>query len=405
MVFNTYGDRNRFLNKTVTVRDKTLNFDHPNPAFNKKKETLVRIYNYPIDGAENDLEAVLKQYGKHKSKILVVEDNHALATGERAIYIEIEKNIPSYLCVGKHQVRIRYANQQQTCRKCYQTGHIARDCNEGATCRECGAKDHVRKDCPKKICFHAAKWDILSRNATITHEAYRISMPGMHHETWIPEHIPLSLNPSDFPSLQEAHDKDQSTPKTNHSSKDGQMADPPQRQMETEDSTELVTTEIAQHSPDTILMETASKSKKSIGDTTEPTTKENTTTDDSGTSRTPPRDTEPTNDPGKETTPEDEDTEKQQYINPPTKTRTDESPQTEHREQDSTDSDSTITGSDNEEEYHQNELLTLRTESSKRDLRHSPQRIKKEPGESPLLRLGAAGCLNYHHNTQHDDQP
>ena len=187
----------------------------------------MRIYNYPIDGAENDLEAVLKQYGKHKSKILAVEDNHGLATGERAIYIETEKNIPSYLCVGKHQVRIRYANQQQTWWKCYPTGHIARDCNEGATCRECGAKDHVRKDCPKKICFHCGKM-----GHTISEcDNYTISLPNFN--AW---HAPRnldpgthspSLNPSDFPSLREAHDKDQSTPKTNHSSQDGQMADPP----------------------------------------------------------------------------------------------------------------------------------------------------------------------------------
>ena len=159
---------------------------------------------------------------------------------------------------------------------------------------------------------------------------------------------------------------------------------PPQQQMETEDSTELVTTEIAQHSTDTIPKETTSKIKQSSGDTTEPKTKENTTTDESGTNRTPPRDTEPTNDPGKETTPKDKDTEKQP-TQQQTKTRTEESPQTEHHEQDSTDSDSTITGSDNEEEYHQNELLTLRTENSKRDLRHSPQRIKKRARREPII--------------------
>ena len=175
-VFNNYGDRNRFLNKTIQFRETKLSLDHPNPLFNRKRVTLVRIYNYPIDSTENDLEAVLKHFGKSTSKVLPVHDLYGLATREFTIYIEIEKDIPSYLFVGKHQVRIRYSNQPQTCRKCYQVGHIAKECTEGATCRECGAKDHARKDCPKKICFHCDEMG----HTTIECANYSPTLPGFN---------------------------------------------------------------------------------------------------------------------------------------------------------------------------------------------------------------------------------
>ena len=147
VVFKTFGTRNKFLNKKITARGQRLILDHPNLMFNRQHTTLVHVYNYPIDGETHNLTTVLYQYGKRTGDVTIVNDSYGLATGERTIVMEIKKDIPSYVFVGKHQVRIRYYQQPQTCLKCYKTGHIARDCIEDATCRECGATDHTQRKC------------------------------------------------------------------------------------------------------------------------------------------------------------------------------------------------------------------------------------------------------------------
>ena len=111
VVFKTFGTRNKFLNKTITTRGQRLNLDHPNPTFNRQRTTLVHVYNYPIDGEPHDLSTVLGQYGKRIGDFTIASDSYGLATGERTIVMEIKKDIPSYVFVGKHQVRIRYYQQ------------------------------------------------------------------------------------------------------------------------------------------------------------------------------------------------------------------------------------------------------------------------------------------------------
>jgi hypothetical protein len=159
IVFKNYGERNRFLRKTINLREREVTLDHPNPMFysNSPRTTLVRIYNFPIDNEDNDLTTVLKQYGSLRDKITLVHDHYGLATGERTVPMEITKDIPSYVYIGKHQVRVRYYQQPQTCRKCYKTGHVAKECTEDAKCRECGAKDHERRECPNKVCFNCGE--------------------------------------------------------------------------------------------------------------------------------------------------------------------------------------------------------------------------------------------------------
>ena len=102
-VFNSYGDRNKHLNKRIMLRETSLHLEHPNPSFERKSKTLVRIYNYPIDGELKDLETVLKQYGRFIN-ITPVHDHYGLATGEKTTVMDIKKDIPSFLYVGKHQV-------------------------------------------------------------------------------------------------------------------------------------------------------------------------------------------------------------------------------------------------------------------------------------------------------------
>ena len=56
----------------------------------------------------------------------------------------LEKNIPSYLYVRGWKAFVKYNGQQQTCRKCKKTGHIARDCPEGPKNKRSASEDDPR---------------------------------------------------------------------------------------------------------------------------------------------------------------------------------------------------------------------------------------------------------------------
>ena len=161
VVFGNYGDRNKFLDKNTTIREENLVLQHPSPYFYRQREqnksSFVRIYGYPLDAENSDLETTLKQYGQIKRRTDESKDSYGLGTGERTIILELTKDIPSYIYVGKYQVRVWYARQPKTCRKCYKSGHIAKDCTEEVSCKECGANNHEKKNCPKRVCFYCGK--------------------------------------------------------------------------------------------------------------------------------------------------------------------------------------------------------------------------------------------------------
>ena len=184
-------------------------------------------------------------------------------------------------------------------------------------------------------------------------------------------HTP-SLNPSDFPSLHEAHGKDQSTPKTNHSSQDGQMADPTQQQMETEDSTELVTTEKANSLVETSQSQQRKKTRPQM---------------------TAARTKHPHGTPNLSTTQEKK---QHQKTKTPKSNRPSNKPRpgltNPHKLNTANKTAPTPTPPSPDQTTKKN---TIKTSFSRYE---SLQRIKKRAQRE-------SGCLNYHHNTQHDDQP
>ena len=105
VVFDNHGEHNKFLDKNTMIRGQNLN---PSPNFYRQREQnrslLVHIYGYPLDAENSDLETMLKQYGQTKRQTEETKDSYGLATGERTAVLELKKDIPSYLYVGKYQV-------------------------------------------------------------------------------------------------------------------------------------------------------------------------------------------------------------------------------------------------------------------------------------------------------------
>ena len=101
------------------------------------------------------MEKALKYYGNVSHFLELRDKTCNVKTGVRiATFTSLDHEIPSFIYAGKHQIRCDYYGQQKTCRKCQQTGHIARDCQAGQVCRVCGSPDHTKRDCPNQRCYY-----------------------------------------------------------------------------------------------------------------------------------------------------------------------------------------------------------------------------------------------------------
>ena len=157
VVFIDQKNRNDNLNKEITIYETQQKLVHPNPPKPKQYRPsliYVRVYGYPLDSDSDLLERAMRYYGPIAHTKEFVDRQCELKTGVRGIaYRSLTHAIPSYLYVGKHQVRCHYEGQIKTCRKCYQTGHLARDCPAGDVCRACGQADHTKANCPNRRCY------------------------------------------------------------------------------------------------------------------------------------------------------------------------------------------------------------------------------------------------------------
>lgn len=155
IVFKTTYERYISIGKTITIGEKDHILRHPIPTRPKEqKYTKVRIFGFPLDSDTELLEKVLAFYGKIKSITDIYDHTCDLKTGVKYALIELKHEIPSFVFVGKHQVRTDYPGQKKTCRKCKKEGHIARECTAGIVCKECGSPDHVKAHCPQQRCYN-----------------------------------------------------------------------------------------------------------------------------------------------------------------------------------------------------------------------------------------------------------
>ena len=156
IVFNTRINRQKYRDYKINISGKeyTLSSNEMRTT-TRPTYIFVRAYGFPLDADRQTLEQTLGLYGDLIEVIDDVDGRLGIKTGVRyAKYSKLNENIPSYIYAGKHQVRINYRNQPQTCRNCHKEGHNAKDCKAGKVCKQCGNAGHTKGDCPERRCFY-----------------------------------------------------------------------------------------------------------------------------------------------------------------------------------------------------------------------------------------------------------
>ena len=171
---------------------------------------------------ERNLEMVLRHYGSFtEGSIRDLEDrNCGIKNGIKQVYMHVKKAIPSYIHIGKNQVRVDYEGQTATCRKCHTTGHIGRKCEEAVTCRKCGATDHNNAECSNVICFRCGEQGHTANSCIKYYEDY----PDLHtYEVETTENNPnpfKTIGAWEEPNLSDEHNDDDETNKMEHDATD-----------------------------------------------------------------------------------------------------------------------------------------------------------------------------------------
>ena len=127
------------------------------PMKELKKSTRVKVCWVPSDVHNAEIVTVLSNFGKVVSEpqdlyFELSEEEmkdsdlfglRSIKSGERAVEIEILRNIPSYVKIGGKRARIWYPGQNFTCGRCYKS---FRSCPGKADRRECARNGGEEKD-------------------------------------------------------------------------------------------------------------------------------------------------------------------------------------------------------------------------------------------------------------------
>ena len=186
IVFNTRIDRQKYRDYKVNISGKeyTLSSNEMRTT-TRPTYIFVRAYGFPLDADRQTLEQTLGLYGDLIEVVDDVDGRLGIKTGVRySKYSKLNENIPSYIYAGKHQVRINYRNQPQTCHNCHKEGHNAKDCKAGKVCKQCSNAGHTKGDYPERRCFYCkGKGHELSQC-----EKYVAEFPGIETTLEVNKH-------------------------------------------------------------------------------------------------------------------------------------------------------------------------------------------------------------------------
>ena len=130
-VFNRPEPRDHLVEHGLDIGGKHVQFGYHKKRIPPKSRVLVA--ELPICITDLEICGVFRNYGKIFSvnKVEKVIQNRKIDSGERIItftFTSITVNIPSYVHVSGWKAFVKYKGQEQTCRRCSQTGHMAKDC-------------------------------------------------------------------------------------------------------------------------------------------------------------------------------------------------------------------------------------------------------------------------------------
>ena len=129
LAFNRREPRDYLVQHGLDIKGKHVQFGCHKRRIPPKIRVLVA--ELPIGITDLEICGVFRNCRKIFSvtKVEKFIRNRKIDTGKRIItFTSIAVNIPSYVHVCGWKAFVKYRSQEQTCRRCSQTGHMAKDC-------------------------------------------------------------------------------------------------------------------------------------------------------------------------------------------------------------------------------------------------------------------------------------
>ena len=125
------------------------------------KVTVLYLRDLPHEIHADDLHDFFSDYGD----VLTMErstndDDCSVYNGNRVIKMILQKDLPYFLTVFEFECRLWYREQPIQCFLCREHGHRAQSCPLSGRCRRCGQSGHVARECSRN-------WDPISRAAVV----------------------------------------------------------------------------------------------------------------------------------------------------------------------------------------------------------------------------------------------
>ena len=163
----------------------------------EKESVTVFIHDAPFELPDKALRVRLQCYGEvfRITRGRYPACTH-VETGIRYVKMCIDDAIPSFIRFGRRLVRVSYQGQDQTCRRCNQPGHQAKNCHT-KFCFNCEHVGHEAPDCVEPIlCSICKDPGHLARHCPCG---------------WISPRVPVEKHPDAPPAPQAAESNSQPT--------------------------------------------------------------------------------------------------------------------------------------------------------------------------------------------------
>ena len=117
--------------------------------------TYAYVQYLPTEMASQDIGEYMESYGRVVEVKRQRYDGTSIETGTRIVVMEVLSRIPSFTYIGGYRAKIWHRGQIQTCARCDETGHFAKDCPENT--RRTLFHDKENEDITEKDITEATK--------------------------------------------------------------------------------------------------------------------------------------------------------------------------------------------------------------------------------------------------------